>query len=628
MSGIFGYFSLGDKEEVQPDVTAMASFLTHMPEDQVDFFQADGLRIGSVHNGAGLNHPIYRDPSSGRILALDGTIIGLPSPDTANPGHQLEAIARLIDRQGPAVVSDLAGDFNLLVADPARRTCWLISDRYGFRRMYYFINDSIMVFAPEVKAILVAHESAGRETDEEAFADYFNYGYPLGNKTFFRKIRLLGPASWLEFGSHGAGERKYWQFEPQHAEDPPVDFEDAVRQTRDLWHQSIRRCLPDGSIRAGCALSGGLDSRLIACSAAEYRPDLQTYTYGRKNSLDVRIASRVAQTLDLPHRIVIIDPECFHHYSERAVWLTEGMAYVPNALQLSTYPTVSPLFDVHLSGFAGDLTLGGSFIQPENLNRICHEEEIVDNFLRRMAQFSSDRFLNSLFSKEFSDFIKSRLRKNIKGELARIPYKTRTLNQNREDFFINQHCRRYINQISLQKYFSCDRKPFFDYDLIDYTFSLPEEYRLEHRLFFAIFKDMYPEQAAIEWQKTGGNCYRGPSRLNKFLRDMKYPLMYYIGRATHGKWNPTNPFDYEHYNQWYRRSPRQQRQLADVLLDPATIGRGYYKRDGVAELLRMQKEGGMYFYLLAALYNFEMWHRQFLPLGPGSKNPWEGRILS
>ena len=57
-----------------------------------------------------------------------------------------------------------------------------------------------LLFGSEVKAIL-QDETFERIIDDRSVADFFSFGYILGNKTFFRGIELLPPASIMTYDS-------------------------------------------------------------------------------------------------------------------------------------------------------------------------------------------------------------------------------------------------------------------------------------------------------------------------------------------------------------------------------------------------------------------------------------------
>lgn len=103
--------------------------------------------------------------------------------------------------------------------------------------------------------------------------------------------------------------------------------------------------------------------------------------------------------------------------------------------------------------------------------------------------------------------------------------------------------------------------------------------------------------------------------------------IYYAGRLSAGRWNPTSRVHYDHYNQWYRRNKSVRAMIQEVLLDPQTLGRGLFRREGVERSLRQQDLGQSLFGRLAGLYNIEMWHRLFPGIRPGAENPWQRRIL-
>jgi asparagine synthase (glutamine-hydrolysing) len=268
-----------------------------------------------------------------------------PAPDTA---RRLEARAhRFPDRRpaylvhlyedDPGFPAGLNGRFHGVVADRARGTAMLFTDRYGMHRLYcHEAGDSTYV-AAEAKAILAVRPEL-RTVDADSLAEFVSCGCVLGDRTLFAGLRLLPAAAiWTVHGGAVRARRSY--FHPRHWEEQAPLEPDAYRAA--LRHALASR-LPSylrGPEPIGVALTGGLDTRLIMGWQDAPAGSLRCYTIGGtlRDSQDVRLARRVAGVCQQPHDVISAGPEFlarFGEYAERSVYLSDGCADVSHAPDL------------------------------------------------------------------------------------------------------------------------------------------------------------------------------------------------------------------------------------------------------------------------------------------------------
>lgn len=66
------------------------------------------------------------------------------------------------------------------------------------------------------------------------------------------------------------------------------------------------------------------------------------------------------------------------------------------------------------------------------------------------------------------------------------------------------------------------------------------------------------------------------------------------------------------YDQWFRKERSFNLLIKSILLNKRTLQRGYFKEDGLKELIRLQESGRNYFSLIDKLVTFEEWSRLFI----------------
>ncbi|MFD1513744.1 asparagine synthetase B family protein [Halomarina rubra] len=151
--------------------------------------------------------------------------------------------------------------------------------------------------------------------DTVAEAEYLSTTYVTGGETLYRDIRQLRAGELLAFETSAGGTRptapavteRHWTYAPSTTgAEPEATPTDRLVALDDALVEAFERCLAVADGRPiAVPLSGGYDSRLVATMLVRLgAEDVRTFTYGRADSSDVRVARDVAAALDLPWRHV------------------------------------------------------------------------------------------------------------------------------------------------------------------------------------------------------------------------------------------------------------------------------------------------------------------------------------
>ena len=237
----------------------------------------------------------------------------------------------------PGFASRLNGLFHGLLADSIEKSVRLFNDRYGMHRLCYHESNGAFYFAAEAKAILAARPDL-RVPSTQGLGEIIACSCVLENRTIFKDIAVMPAASSWSF-RNGELKQKETYFAPE-------DWEEQTSLDVESYYQGLRESLTkglpnyfEGPQRAGIALTGGMDTRVIL---AQYRPaagSLPTYTFGGMfgDCRDVQIARKVAEVCDQTHQVITVGDEFlsrFPHYAERTIYLTEGGVDVYRASDL------------------------------------------------------------------------------------------------------------------------------------------------------------------------------------------------------------------------------------------------------------------------------------------------------
>jgi asparagine synthase (glutamine-hydrolysing) len=209
---------------------------------------------------------------------------------------------------GREVVHRLRGMFAFAIWDDRRQHLLLARDRIGIKPLFYAPLANTLVFASEIKALLI-HPKLTREINQAAVNSYLTMGYIPGPDTIFRDIQALMPGCWLEWSSGTLRTRQYWA--PDFASEPLSGSEEELVEELDQRLNDAVKAHLVADVPVGAFLSGGIDSSLVAAIAQRHSPEpLHTYTIGFAEGGDERhFARTVATHIHSQHRERLVTPE-------------------------------------------------------------------------------------------------------------------------------------------------------------------------------------------------------------------------------------------------------------------------------------------------------------------------------
>jgi asparagine synthase (glutamine-hydrolysing) len=174
-----------------------------------------------------------------------------------------ETILALYKKMGTNAISQLRGMFAFALWDESNRRLLLARDRFGIKPLYYTIQDGVLYFASEQKALLPFLPSIS--TNPTAFAEYLTFQYTITGSTMFDGIEQLMPGHFMTIQNGSIQTTQYWdvKYEVDYSWTP----ESAEERLHELIDESVDLHLRS-DVEVGSYLSGGVDSSLIAILAA------------------------------------------------------------------------------------------------------------------------------------------------------------------------------------------------------------------------------------------------------------------------------------------------------------------------------------------------------------------------
>lgn len=282
-----------------------------------------------------------------------------------------ESVLERYERLGEGCVVTLNGSFSGLIADRQRKRVLLFNDRYGLERVYFHQAEDVTYFASEAKALLHVLPSV-REFDDEGVAEFLRFGCVLGWKTLFRGITCLEGGSLWSFSAGLCGRSRY--FRPDEWGGQP-SLTEAGFEAR--FSETFREVLPrytDGDLPLGISLTGGLDTRMIMATLPRLgiAPVAYTFTGSTGETVDDRLAARVAAACGVEHRLLRVDSgflDRFADYVDRTVYVTDGCAGTTRAHEIYLNSQARRIAPVRLTGnFGSEVLRGMSALRPIGLS--------------------------------------------------------------------------------------------------------------------------------------------------------------------------------------------------------------------------------------------------------------------
>jgi asparagine synthase (glutamine-hydrolysing) len=267
----------------------------HMPMSN-----RDGT-IWVVYNGEIYNHLDLRDQAVKLGFAECASRTDTESLIQAYQAFGLDCFQRL------------NGMFAVAIVDHCHQRLVLARDRMGIKPLYYYWDGSDLVFASELKT-LVLHPAVSRAIDHKALNIYLALGYVPSPYCMLAGVKKLSPGHLLVLENGVLQEQPFWR--PTLQSNDPKPLVELVSETRTLLQNAVSGQLM-GDVPLGVLLSGGLDSTIITALACRYHPSsVHTFSIGFRTAapaldpcynLDFFRARLTAQQLGTLHHEIICD---------------------------------------------------------------------------------------------------------------------------------------------------------------------------------------------------------------------------------------------------------------------------------------------------------------------------------
>jgi asparagine synthase (glutamine-hydrolysing) len=605
MPGVVGLITKMPQERAEAQVRRMISALMHESFYVSGTWSDAGMgcyagwvaKQGSFSDGM----PVCNERGSVTLI-FSGQEFPYPGTkrNLREQGHDFENegpsyLVHLYEEDG-SFPACLNGQFHGIVADRARGTVTLFNDRYGMHRLYYYESDHGLYFASEAKAILTVCLEL-RKIDDRGLGEFITCGCVMENRTIFRNVNALPPASAWVF-QNGGIERRAQYFEPSDWEKQQVlEPERYYLELREVFARNLGRYF-NGRERIGMSLTGGLDTRLIMAWQKFAPGEMPCYSFGGpfRDCQDVILAQRVARMCGQPHQVIPLGKDFlsrFPQYAERTVFLTDGCASVSQACDLYANERARDLAPVRMTGNYGS------------------------EVLRRLAAFKPVAPSPGLFRRDILPYI----------EAARKTYAELRRGHAVSFVAFRQLPTHHYGILALEESQVSVRSPFVDNDLVRTAFRAPDAAIVRSDIFADnndCIRLIGDGDAALRRLPTdrglaGGSMFR--RLLLEFTFKAEYAYDYgmpqWLARIDHrlSRLHLERLFlgrhKFYHYRVWYRDALSGY--VREMLLDSRTLSRPYLDGKRLKEIVAGHLKGDRnYTTEIHKVLSLELLHRLFV----------------
>ncbi len=374
MCGIFGKLNFDPREPVDKELLhRMMTLLQHRGPDDGGTYLSGSVGLGhrrlSIIDLSSGHQPMCNE--DGKVwVVYNGEIYNFRElrSQLKGKGHRFkshsdtEVILHAFEEWGPDSVEKLRGMFAFALWDETKRLLLLARDRVGVKPLYYANTGRSLVFASEIKAILVDH-SVDWTTNPLAVDRFLTYGYLPGTETLLKSIVKLEPGHYLTVQDGSVMTRQYWDlcFKPPSS---IRSYRDSVEDLKVLLRKTVRDHMIS-DVPIGLLLSGGVDSTGVLRYAIEQTDKpIFTFTIGFSDEdiTDERQYAKLAsEQFETIHHDITISAKDFWDFLPNLVWYMEEPVFEPPAVALYYVARLAKETGVKvlLSGEGGDEAFAG-----------------------------------------------------------------------------------------------------------------------------------------------------------------------------------------------------------------------------------------------------------------------------
>lgn len=379
MCGIVGF--MGARDDAQEVLQRMMARIAHRgPDGRGQFVEGDAalgqVRL-SIIDLAGGAQPMFNEDETLAVV-FNGEIYNYRelTAELQAAGHRFatrsdtEVLLHGYEQWGRGLPDRLRGMFAFALWDRRAKALFCARDHFGIKPLYYYrAEDGSFLFGSEIKSFL-DHPSFKKELNEAQLELYLSYQYSPGEDTFFRGVKKLPPAHWLEWQAGEITLQRYWQ--PRFDPDGSRTVDELVDAIGDAMEESVAAHLI-ADVEVGSFLSSGVDSSYLAALSGAQETFTVGFADGHYN--EAAYARRFSRALGVRNTACRVTPEEYWAELGRIQYhMDEPLADAAAAALYFVNREAARKVKVCLSGEGADEFFGGYNIYQEPFTAVWYDK--------------------------------------------------------------------------------------------------------------------------------------------------------------------------------------------------------------------------------------------------------------
>jgi asparagine synthase (glutamine-hydrolysing) len=544
ITGVFAFNLVGKFNMI--NVTAATQALIKRGPDFQDIY-TDGFvglghrRLSIIDTSDAGNQPMW-DESKRYCIIFNGEIFnfkelkaGLQSKGVFfRSESDTEVLLQLYVHEKENCLHQLNGFFSFCIYDKHEQSFFLARDRYGIKPLLYLMDEDKFLFASEMKSMLCY--GIDKTIDYASLHTYLQLNYTPAPHTIFTHVKKLSPGHFMKVAQGKLEIQSYYKIPfSNDGIDRSISYEQAKGKFKDLLEASVKRRLV-ADVPLGSFLSGGLDSSIVAGLASKHKPDLHTFSIGFKDEPffdETNYARLVAKHFNTAHTVfsltnkdlyehvhTILDyiDEPFADSSSIAVYILSKETRKHATVALSgdgadellagynkheaMYRMLNPSFKENFVSSLGGLwnALPHSRNNPlfnkfRQLSRFAQGMKLnVDERYWKLAGFANESESRQLFSVTALELFEQQQYQERKSELLKS-VGSGSINEvllTDMKLVLPNDMLTKVDLMSMANGLEV-RTPFLDYELVNFIFSLPNDFKINSSLRKRVAQDAFRE---------------------------------------------------------------------------------------------------------------------------------------
>lgn len=348
-----------------------------------------GFRRLSIIDLDSGTQPMYNETGD-IVIVFNGEIYNYQElrEELINKGHvfsnnaDTEVLIHGYEEYGEDLLKRLRGMFAFVIWDSKKKKLFGARDFFGIKPFYYAVVDGQLVFASEIKSILM-YTPYKKEMNKDALENYLTFQYSVLPETFFKGIYKLMPSHSITFENGKVDIKRYWEpvFEP----DENTRLNELVDKIDNAMQDSIKKH-KISDVEVGSFLSSGVDSSYVAACFKGDKTFTVGFDYEKYNEIDY--AKALSEKIEIDNYSKLISTDEYWNILPTVQYHMDEPLADPSAVALYfVSKTAAEYVKVSLSGEGADEFFGGYNIyrEPFSLRPLTRLPKPLRKFMGAVA---------------------------------------------------------------------------------------------------------------------------------------------------------------------------------------------------------------------------------------------------